>query len=129
DAIFGPMGPESINTSRRFNERSTMKSRSKIAAGAVTVVAVVAVAAVAMNHGPDTFAGRLLDWVHGQGREHKQTDSSHRTPRIEIVPDHPDTIRFTDEAYKTVGIHTVEVEPAPPPDPLRLPGSLQLDPN
>jgi cobalt-zinc-cadmium efflux system membrane fusion protein len=107
-----------------------MKSRTtKIALGAVAVVAVVAAAAMAMNHGPESFAGKLFARIKGESQEHKPAEASHRIPRIDVVANRPDTIRFTDEAYKTVGIQTVTVEPAPPPDPLRLPGSLVLDPN
>ncbi len=48
---------------------------------------------------------------------------------IELVKGRPNTIRLTDDGMKTVGLTTVEVHPAPPPEPLRLPGSLLLDPN
>ena len=108
-----------------------MKSRfTKIALGAIAIVALLTVGVVAMNHGPDSSVGKLLARISGEGHAAKPAgEAAPRVHRIEIVADRPDTIRFTDEAYKTIGIHTVEVEPAPPPDPLRLPGSLVLDPN
>lgn len=82
-----------------------------------------------MHHGPDTLAGKLLGRLKGESHTDKTGEAGPRALRIEIVADRPDTIRFTQEAYDTVGIRTFEVEPAPPPDPLRLPGSLVLDPN
>jgi cobalt-zinc-cadmium efflux system membrane fusion protein len=107
-----------------------MTSRTpKVALGVISVVAVLAAIWVAMHHGPETLGGKLLGHFNGKDRESKQVDEAGRTHRIEIVAGRPDTIRFTDEAYKTAGIHLVEVEPAPPPDPLRLAGSLELDPN
>jgi len=41
----------------------------------------------------------------------------------------PNAIRFTDDGMKIVGIDTAVVEAAPPPEPLKLPGSILLDPN
>jgi len=41
----------------------------------------------------------------------------------------PDTIRFSDAGLKTVGIETTEVTLAPPPEPVKLPGSILIDPN
>ena len=118
------------NTSLFIDERSPMTSRAtKVAVWLIVVVFAVVVGAAALNHGPDTFAGKLLARFQGDSGEHKQVNAARSAPRIEIVANRPETIRFTDEAFKIVGIHTVEVELAPPPDPLRLPGSLVLDPN
>jgi len=41
----------------------------------------------------------------------------------------PDTIRFSAKGLQTVGIETVEVTPAPAPEPVKLPGSILIDPN
>jgi cobalt-zinc-cadmium efflux system membrane fusion protein len=95
----------------------------------IAVVTVLVAGWVAMDHGPGTFAGKLLSRFQGEDREAKHGEAATLAHRIEIVAGRPDTIRFTDEAYKSVGLHLFEVEPAPPPDPLRLPGSLVLDPN
>ena len=51
------------------------------------------------------------------------------TYHVEIVRGQADTIRFSRESFDKLQIHTVEVAPAPPPQPLRLPGSLQFDPD
>jgi cobalt-zinc-cadmium efflux system membrane fusion protein len=48
---------------------------------------------------------------------------------IELSHQQPDTIRFSDRGLTTVGIETAEVKAAPPPEPLKLPGSILLDPN
>jgi cobalt-zinc-cadmium efflux system membrane fusion protein len=106
-----------------------MKSRFTRITLAVIAVVAIAAGAIAMNRSPDGFAGKLFDRIKGTGHELKPADARRRDPRIEILPDRPDTMRFTEEAYETVGVQTVEVEPAPPPDPLRLFGSLWLDPN
>jgi len=107
-----------------------MKSRTtKVVLGAIAAVAALVVIWGAMHHGPETWAGKLLARFKGESQPARTGDAGPRTPRIEIVAGHPDTIRFTDEAYKTVGVTLFEVESAPPPDPLRLPGSLVLDPN
>jgi cobalt-zinc-cadmium efflux system membrane fusion protein len=96
---------------------------------ALVIVAGVAGASVAMNHGPGSFAGKLFARIHGEAENHKKTGTTAHRPHVEIVSGRPDTIQFTDEAFHTLGIRIVTVEPAPPPDPLRLPGSLNLDPN
>jgi cobalt-zinc-cadmium efflux system membrane fusion protein len=82
-----------------------------------------------MNHGPDSFAGKLFARIRGDADHHKKSGAAAHRSHVEIVAGQPDTIRFTDEAFHALGIRTVTVEPAPPPDPLRLPGSLNLDPN
>ena len=48
---------------------------------------------------------------------------------IEVSPRVPNAIRFTEQGLTTVGIRTAEVLQAPPPEPLKLPGSILLDPN
>jgi membrane fusion protein, heavy metal efflux system len=57
------------------------------------------------------------------------TTSDLPTDYVQLSPSRSDTIRFTKEGFKKLAIETVEVQPAPPPEPLRLPGSLLLDPN
>ena len=113
-----------------FSGRSTMKSRFlRVVLGVIAVVVVVAAGWGAMHHGPDTIAGKLLGRLKGESDKENPARTGEHPRRIEIVTDHPDTIRLTDEAYKTIGIKLFEVVPAPPPEPLRLPGSLVLDPN
>jgi len=81
-----------------------MKSRAtKIALSVIAIVAVLFAGAAALNHGPDSVAGKLLARLKGDGGGHAQAEAARRTPRIEIVAGRPDTIRFTNEAYKTVG--------------------------
>ncbi|HUY88595.1 MAG TPA: efflux RND transporter periplasmic adaptor subunit [Pirellulales bacterium] len=46
-----------------------------------------------------------------------------------LVKDKPDTLQISPDAVQAIQLKTAPVEPAPPPDPLRLPGSLGLDPN
>jgi cobalt-zinc-cadmium efflux system membrane fusion protein len=105
-------------------ERRTMKM-PKIVLWPIAIVAVVVGGAIAMQHGPDSFAGRIFARLGGDGEKKKARPAQ----RVEVVAGQPETIRFSDEAFQTLAVRTVEVEPAPPPDPLRLPGSLMLDPN
>lgn len=46
-----------------------------------------------------------------------------------LVKDKPNTLQISPDAVHAVQLKTAPVEQAPPPDPLRLPGSLGLDPN
>ena len=45
-----------------------------------------------------------------------------------LVPGRPDTIRLSSELKRKFGFVIAEVKPAPPPEPVRFPGSLFLDP-
>ena len=47
---------------------------------------------------------------------------------LELAAGTKDSLHISREALKTLDIHMVEVRPAPPPEPLRLPGSIFLDP-
>jgi len=106
-----------------------MKSRiTKIAVWSLVVLVVLVGGALAMNHGPDSMAGRLYARLRGSDSA-KEHGAAGQTARVEVVAGQPDTIRFTNEAFATLGVRTVPVELAPTPEPLRLPGSLQLDPN
>lgn len=48
---------------------------------------------------------------------------------FQLAAGKPDTIRIAPEAVEAIQLKTAAVEQAPSPDPLRLPGSLGLDPN
>lgn len=51
-------------------------------------------------------------------------------PLVQLVPNQKDTIRLTKkDAINLLGLRLAEVRSAPAPEPLRLPGSLFLDPN
>jgi cobalt-zinc-cadmium efflux system membrane fusion protein len=50
-------------------------------------------------------------------------------PRVELADDPPDTLRIPQELFATTRFATAPVQPAPPPEQLRLPGSIVLDPN
>jgi cobalt-zinc-cadmium efflux system membrane fusion protein len=107
-----------------------MKSRiTRIAVWSFAVLVLLVAGTVAMNHGPESMAGRLFARLRGESTSQTKADAAQRTPRVEVVAGQPDTLRFTNEAFETLAIRTVAVEPAPPPDPLRLAGALQLDPN
>jgi len=55
--------------------------------------------------------------------------AGHRSPLFEPVHDKRDTLRISPEALAAIDLQTIEVKQAPPPNPLRLPGSLGIDPN
>lgn len=61
----------------------------------------------------------------------RQRNSAKRNePLVELVADRPSTIRLTrDESADLLGLKFAAAQLAPPPEPLRLPGSLFLDPN
>jgi cobalt-zinc-cadmium efflux system membrane fusion protein len=48
---------------------------------------------------------------------------------FELATDQPDSIRLTEAGIAALKISTTKVQHAPPPEPLRLPGSLLLDPS
>lgn len=48
---------------------------------------------------------------------------------VHWIPGRPEAVQITDEGLKTFGVETVSVEQSPPPEPLRLSGSILLDPN
>lgn len=53
----------------------------------------------------------------------------HESVLFKLVPGRADTLEVSDEAVKAIDLETVAVTAAHAPDPLRLPGSLGLDPN
>ncbi len=54
------------------------------------------------------------------------SDSGRQTAEVGTTPH---SIRLSSDGVKSLGIATTRVEPAPPPEPLRLSGSLLLDPS
>ncbi len=74
----------------------------------------------------------VLQWdrIHVAKASADEPDDAARVAGlISLSKDRPNTLRFTAIGLQTVGIETVEVRPAPPPEPLKLPGSILLDPN
>ena len=53
----------------------------------------------------------------------------HPAPRASLVPNLPDAIELPADVVLALGVKTQEVIPAPPPEPLKLDGSLFLDAN
>lgn len=102
-----------------------MKSRTvKWAAAFVTAVILVVAGAIAGREGfVERFVARAR--AHKIERTHKPAHEYH----VEIVRDRGDTIRVSAESFQALNLRTVEVEPAPPPEPLRLPGRVVIDPN
>ncbi len=52
-----------------------------------------------------------------------------KRPLFVLVPDKPDTIRLIDRDVSDLGIHVHTISADPPPNKLRLTGTLSLDPN
>ncbi len=80
------------------------------------------------------FVTSKFDRAIGSALEAQAAGHEGSSSLLELVPGKPNTIRLTEEGrteqgMKALGISTVEVRPAPPPEPLRMPGSLLLDPN
>lgn len=67
--------------------------------------------------------------------EDDEGDSGHPTgvkapTLIKLSASHPSTVRLTrQDSAERLGITVDEVQPAPPPESLRLPGTLLIDPN
>ena len=59
----------------------------------------------------------------------KPTAIGRKSVLFQLAPGKPDTIRIAAEAVEAIQLKTSPVEQAPSPEPLRLPGSLGLDPN
>ena len=60
---------------------------------------------------------------------HAKVNATHE-PLVQLVADEPATVRLKDQTVaEALGIKVTEVRSAPQPEPLRLPGSLLLDPN
>lgn len=97
-----------------------MQAQSKIIGAGLLVVAL---------------AGGAVLYQGLQRRNRAQADVAMRdqAPAAESQPaelgSSPETIRLGAAEAKALDIQTVRVEPAPPPEPLRLSGSLLLDPN
>jgi cobalt-zinc-cadmium efflux system membrane fusion protein len=106
-----------------------MKSHaSKFTLVVVAVIAACVVfALVVWQRAPDSFPRRALARISGVRAA--PDEKGEPTYHVELVADRPDTVRFSRESYDKLQIRTVEVKPAPPPEPLRLPGSLTFDPN
>jgi len=58
-----------------------------------------------------------------------KTDSSAKPELARLVQGQPDTLELPAEVAKALGIQTAAVKPAPPSEPLRLSGTLFLDPS
>jgi cobalt-zinc-cadmium efflux system membrane fusion protein len=74
------------------------------------------------------YAG-VLKWDSAYGSRLVEADGETLNTEPALVKLCPtaDTIQVSSAGLKTIGLQTVEVGPAPPPEPLRLPGSLKLD--
>lgn len=104
-----------------------MKPRASRIVLIVVIAAGLIVAAVIWQRSPDSFPRRMLARLTGVQRV--PDEKGEPTYHVEIVSGQRDTIRFSRESFDRLQIRTVEVKPAPPPAPLRLPGSLTFDPN
>src|SRR5579872_4242440 len=102
-------------------------NRRTVAVGLVVVVLAIVAGAFAVRGGPEGLAARFFNRAHTHkaGRAQKPARDYH----IEIVRDRPDTIRFSSESLEALKIGMVVVQEAPPPEPLRLPGKVVIDPN
>src|SRR5581483_1262686 len=56
-------------------------------------------------------------------------DPAPERPRVELVQGELETLRVPEDVARTMGLQTETVRHAPPPSPLKLEGSLFLDPN
>ena len=96
----------------------------------IALVGVVAAVGIAAAVNPE-FAKRITEMVETRSAAAASSIVPVGPTRlVEYVADVPDTIRFVNaESRNQLGIRTDVVHESPPPQPLRLPGSLFLDPN
>lgn len=99
-----------------------MNSRASILRSVMFVAIIVLVAAA-------VYAFTRIEVAHVESA-HKPQIEGPRTKLLLTSDGKPtDTIEVPETVQKTLGITTVHVAAAPPPAPLRLEGSLFLDPN
>src|SRR5438477_7580584 len=101
-----------------MNIAIVLRANTKWIAGAI----VLAVVAVVVG----------LNWSRSRsvlGELTRRSDAMTKVePLVELVTDQ--TVRLTkNDSARILGLRLAEVIPAPPPMPLRLPGTLSLDPN
>jgi len=93
------------------------------------IVAVVVAVVIDVQRGSEGYAAKALARLKGRSHGTDKNGAAAKTAPVEIVADRPDTIRFSEESFRMLEIRTCAVVAAPPPDPLRLHGTLVLDPN
>ncbi len=73
----------------------------------------------------------VLKWdaAYGSRLVEAEPQVSNAGPPLVALCKERNAIRVTEAGLKTIGLQTLDVKPAPPPEPLRLPGSLMLDPD
>lgn len=75
-------------------------------------------------------AGGLFLWVkYRPAKATESTTLNSTLPRIDWNASYPDIIRLPADYSTSLRVQTATVQPAPPPEPLRLRGSLMLDAN
>src|SRR5487761_1233499 len=68
-------------------------------------------------------------WLRAYFKPPEVKAKRHESVLFNLVPGRPDTLEVSEEAVKSIDLQTFHVAAAHAPDPLRLPGSLGLDPN
>jgi membrane fusion protein, heavy metal efflux system len=74
----------------------------------------------------------MLEWDEAYGARltaNGRDSQSREALLIDVASDRADSFKVTPAGLKALDLQTVAVERAPRPEPLRLPGSLLLDPN
>ncbi|MBS0263514.1 MAG: efflux RND transporter periplasmic adaptor subunit [Planctomycetes bacterium] len=104
-----------------------MMTRTVKIGGGLVLLGCLVVAGIVWQRPADSLPRQFLAKLTGIRRAPDETGAP--TYHVEIVRGQTDTIRFSRESYEKLQIRTVDVKPAPPPEPLRLPGSLQFDPD
>jgi cobalt-zinc-cadmium efflux system membrane fusion protein len=99
----------------------------RLAGWLLTIGLVVVIGAVVVTH---------WTWVAAKWNTvvpHAHTDTAASTfetgNRVELVPNQPNTVRIPRELLATKKYKIAPVEPSPQPEPLRMRGSIILDPN
>lgn len=97
-----------------------MSKTAKILGTSISVVGVIVIAVGAVLAYP---------WLVAYFKPPDVKATRHESVLFKLVPGRPDTLEVSEEAVKAIDLQTFEVAAAHAPDPLRLPGSLGLDPN
>lgn len=88
----------------------------------LAVVVALSAAVLAFRHGPPGHAAKA-----SEAAEADDTTASGQE-LLQLAHGHKDWLHIPERDMKLLGIRMVDVRPAPPPEPIRLPGSIFLDP-
>ncbi|HEX3871154.1 MAG TPA: hypothetical protein VHV77_11990, partial [Pirellulales bacterium] len=92
----------------------------------IGILVTLVLAALAVG---TVFALQMVPALRKREQAVKHVEPAEALPHVELVASMANTLEVPHEVAGVMHLKTVEVESAPPPTPLKLEGSLFLDPN